>query len=294
MTYEFGDKSKPQIVMIHGFMGSAMVFFKLFKHLSERYHVIMIDLLGMGASSRPEFLARTKVEAEDFYMQSIEKWRQKMGIERMNLIGHSFGGYLATRYSLRYPSKVNKLILWSPHGCEPKPEKYDELLRQRRRESCKFNCFIGMMLCIFRNELKPYILLRCCAKCLGPCLIKRFIKRRLSSLSDKEKAIIYRYFYQITMIQNSGEKAIFKLMEQPILAFTPLFNDLEDLTSNNIDVSFVYGDLDWIDTDMSDTRISRKLIEAGYNVKYVKDSDHHLYFDNPEGLLETLDETMLA
>ena len=96
------------------------------------------------------------------------------------------------------------------------------------------------------------------------------------------------------MIQNSGEKAIFKLMEMPILAFTPLFNDLEDLTSNNIDVSFVYGDLDWIDTDMSNTRISRKLIEAGYNVKYVKDSDHHLYFDNPEGLLETLDETMLA
>ena len=81
MTYEIGDKSKPQIVLIHGFGGSAIIFFKLFKHLSEKYHVFAIDLLGMGRSSRPPFLARTKEEAEDYYIQSIEKWREAMDLD---------------------------------------------------------------------------------------------------------------------------------------------------------------------------------------------------------------------
>ena len=48
MTYELGKKGKPEIVLIHGFGGSALIFFKLFKHLSEKYHVYAIDLLGMG------------------------------------------------------------------------------------------------------------------------------------------------------------------------------------------------------------------------------------------------------
>ena len=85
MTYEFGDKSKPQIVLIHGFGGSALIFFKLFQRLKEKYHVILIDLLGMGCSSRPPFLARTKEEAEAYYIQSIEKWREQMKLEKMNL-----------------------------------------------------------------------------------------------------------------------------------------------------------------------------------------------------------------
>ena len=135
MTYEFGNKSNPQIVLIHGFGGSGMIFFRLFKRLKERYHVILIDLLGMGCSSRPEFLARTKDEAEEYYIQSIEKWREKMEIDQLNIVAHSFGAYVASRYTLRYPEKVKKLILWSPHGMEPKPEDYEESLERRKSAS---------------------------------------------------------------------------------------------------------------------------------------------------------------
>ena len=85
MTYEFGDKSNPQIVLIHGFEASSMIFFKMFQRLKKNYHVILIDLLGMGCSSRPPFLARTKDEAEAYYIQSIEKWREQMKLEKMNL-----------------------------------------------------------------------------------------------------------------------------------------------------------------------------------------------------------------
>ena len=142
-----------------------MIFFRLFKRLKEIYHVIMIDLLGMGCSSRPKFLAKTKYEAEMYYVQSIEEWRKKMKLDKMNLAAHSFGGYVASRYTLKHPDRVNKLILWSPHGTEPKPEQYEENMRARMDIDKKFKCFIKIMLCIFKHELKPLNCIRCCGRC---------------------------------------------------------------------------------------------------------------------------------
>lgn len=49
MTYEFGDKERlPTIVLIHGYGGSALTYYPMFKYLKDKYHVIAIDLLGMG------------------------------------------------------------------------------------------------------------------------------------------------------------------------------------------------------------------------------------------------------
>ena len=87
MTYEFGDpNTMPTIVMLHGFAGSALLYYPLFEYLSTRYHVLALDLLGMGCSSRPEFLANTTREACLFFIESIEEWRKEMGLDKMTLV----------------------------------------------------------------------------------------------------------------------------------------------------------------------------------------------------------------
>lgn len=45
------------------------------------------------------------------YVNSIEKWRENMKIERMILLGHSFGGYLSTAYTIKFPERIEHLIL---------------------------------------------------------------------------------------------------------------------------------------------------------------------------------------
>ena len=94
MTYEFGDKEKPIIVIVHGYMANAMSFYKVFKYLEQDFHVILIDLLGFGASSRPKFLGNGHKEATEFFLQCFERWRVKMNISGFYLVGHSMGGYL--------------------------------------------------------------------------------------------------------------------------------------------------------------------------------------------------------
>jgi abhydrolase domain-containing protein 5 len=52
-TLEIGDHSKPVMVLMHGYGASSVIFWKVMKPLSERYHLILVDVLGMGGSSRP-------------------------------------------------------------------------------------------------------------------------------------------------------------------------------------------------------------------------------------------------
>ncbi len=53
-TIQVGDRSKQKLVLVHGYGGSAIMFWKIIKPIAEKYHLIMIDILGMGGSSRPE------------------------------------------------------------------------------------------------------------------------------------------------------------------------------------------------------------------------------------------------
>ena len=50
-----GDISKPTLVLVHGFGGSGSLFYKVMKGLTEHFYLIIIDLVGMGSSARPDW-----------------------------------------------------------------------------------------------------------------------------------------------------------------------------------------------------------------------------------------------
>ncbi len=50
------QEKPPVLVLIHGYGGFSAIFYKIIKDISEAgIHLIMIDIIGMGTSSRPEF-----------------------------------------------------------------------------------------------------------------------------------------------------------------------------------------------------------------------------------------------
>ena len=88
---------------MHGYGGSSALFFEIFRPLSQHFHAIFLDIIGMGGSSRAPYNAETAEQGLDYFINFIENWRIQMNITDFYLVAHSFGGYLAGIYNTRFP-----------------------------------------------------------------------------------------------------------------------------------------------------------------------------------------------
>ena len=112
------------IVLIHDFGCASGIWIENIDFLSARHPLYMFDVLGFGRSSRPDFNAANVINAETKFVESIEDWRRAMDLQRkFFIIGHGFGAYLATLYTVRYGQFIQKLILLDPWGFSPKPDE---------------------------------------------------------------------------------------------------------------------------------------------------------------------------
>ncbi|KIX05386.1 uncharacterized protein Z518_06258 [Rhinocladiella mackenziei CBS 650.93] len=124
-----GETADHNLVILHGYGAGLGFFYKNFDALSRApgWQLYALDMLGMGRSTRPPFRIKAKTreqqitEAEDWFIDSLEEWRVKKKIDKMTLVGHSMGGYMAVCYALKYPGRLNKLILASPVGIPEDP-----------------------------------------------------------------------------------------------------------------------------------------------------------------------------
>jgi len=72
------------------------------------YRVVAFDQLGCGASDRPDDPALWSIAR---YVEETEAVRRALGLGRVHLLGHSWGGWLAIDYALTYPQALKTLIL---------------------------------------------------------------------------------------------------------------------------------------------------------------------------------------
>lgn len=112
------------ILLLHGFTGSLVNWKSVIPLLIKSgYIVYAIDILGWGLSSRPQnfsnwellskLLGKTKNVNDvcDLWVNSIEEWRKKLEIDKIHIVGHSLGGWIAGEYSLHYPNNIAKVSL---------------------------------------------------------------------------------------------------------------------------------------------------------------------------------------
>lgn len=113
------------LVLVHGFGSGVGLWALNLDDLAKKQSIYAIDVLGFGRSSRPEFPA-DGADAERDFVESIEQWREEIGIPKFILLGHSLGGFLACSYALKYPERVRHLILADPWGMNEKPPPGEE------------------------------------------------------------------------------------------------------------------------------------------------------------------------
>lgn len=106
------------MILLHGNGESCDYFEHQIAYFSKQYHVIALDTRGHGQSPRGEKPFTIKQFAEDLHDFMDEK-----SIERAIVLGFSDGGNIALTFALKYPERIEKLILNGanlfPSGVKP-------------------------------------------------------------------------------------------------------------------------------------------------------------------------------
>lgn len=122
LYYEDVGQGEP-ILFIHAGIADSRMWDDQFAALGDKYRVIRFDLRGFGRSNMP---AGTFSNVED-----VRALLDHVGVDHVNLVGISFGGLIATDFTLTYPERVTSLVLGAPSVSGSKPsdwvrQKWDE------------------------------------------------------------------------------------------------------------------------------------------------------------------------
>lgn len=116
------------LVLMHGGPGADLYTMLSFKPLANQFNLIFYDHRCNGRSEGADVSSLTW----ENLTADADALREKLGFEKWAVLGHSFGGYVALEYALRYPNRLSALVLVDTGGdsCWAQ-EKAPEVLAQR-------------------------------------------------------------------------------------------------------------------------------------------------------------------
>jgi cardiolipin-specific phospholipase len=265
-----GEEVEENLVMLHGYGAGLGFFYRNFEGLSraEGWKVYALDLPGMGRSSRSPFRINAKdkegkiAEAESFFVDALEEWRIKRGLDKFTLLGHSLGGYLAVAYSLKYPGHLNKLILASPvgipedpyavneempdpsdstvvneftqdaastrNGVQPTTADNNNFLNQAKKNTAEKpnqpprRRMPGWLTYLWEANVLSPFSFVRWSGPLGPRLVSGWTSRRFSHLPEEEAQALHDYSYALFRQRGSSEYALGYLLAPGAFARSPL------------------------------------------------------------------------
>ncbi|CAN5865794.1 alpha/beta fold hydrolase [soil metagenome] len=119
---EAGDAAKPTVILLHGLGAQAESWQLNIAALSQNYRVIAPDQIGFGKSDKP--LLKYRVGT---YVDFLDKFMSELKIEKASLVGNSMGGWVAGFFAIKYPLKVEKIVLVDAAGLMPKEIDFDRI-----------------------------------------------------------------------------------------------------------------------------------------------------------------------
>lgn len=111
---EAGDATKPKVILLHGLGAQAESWALTIPALAQNYHVIAPDQVGFGKSDKP--LLKYRVAT---YADFIDKFMAELKIEKAHLVGNSMGGWISGLMAVKYPNRVDKIVLADAAGIIP-------------------------------------------------------------------------------------------------------------------------------------------------------------------------------
>ncbi len=105
---EAGDRSKPTLVLLHGFPTSSHMFRDLIPLLADRYHLVAPDLPGFGRSLPPP--ADGTAYSFDFLAKVVGRFVDVIGLDRFALYVFDYGAPTGFRLAAAMPRRVTAVV----------------------------------------------------------------------------------------------------------------------------------------------------------------------------------------
>jgi pimeloyl-ACP methyl ester carboxylesterase len=140
---EYGKEQKgnhkPHLLFIHGLGSSSLAWRDIPEALSGNFHTIAVDLIGFGGSDKPEKAGYTINGFSSFIADFLRKGIHIGKNEKVSILGHSLGGYIASEVAIENNELIEKIILIDSSGMLDGPTP---LLRQYLAAATEINPII--------------------------------------------------------------------------------------------------------------------------------------------------------
>lgn len=129
----YSDQGKGSaLVLLHGFLEASWMWEDLLPELVQSHRVVCIDLLGHGQTDCVGY-----VHSMDEMAEAVESVLKHLKLRRINLVGHSMGGYVALALAEVNPDIVKSLVLYQSTARADSEDKKED--RNRVIEMVKIN-----------------------------------------------------------------------------------------------------------------------------------------------------------
>jgi len=98
------------LVLLHAAGLTSTVWFANIAELSVHHRVYAVDVIGDAGKSVADRLMQKRTD----YAEWLKEVFDGLNIERGNLLGHSYGGWLTLNMALAYPKRLRKIVLLAP------------------------------------------------------------------------------------------------------------------------------------------------------------------------------------
>ena len=109
---ETGDRSRPVVLLVHGFGATKENWLRFARYLGPDFQVVAPDLPGHGDSFK-DMGRNYGLDDQVRYLVAI---LDELGVERCHLAGNSMGGAVSAMFAATHPERTLSLALFSPGG----------------------------------------------------------------------------------------------------------------------------------------------------------------------------------
>jgi pimeloyl-ACP methyl ester carboxylesterase len=145
LAYRLVGRGRP-LVCLPGGPGRAADYLGDLGGLPAHRQLVLLDHRGTGASATPADIASYRC---DRLVDDVEALRTHLGLDRLDLLGHSAAANTATLYAARHPNRLDRLVLLTPGlravGIEVTEEEWLAAIRRRSGESWYAEAYAALM-----------------------------------------------------------------------------------------------------------------------------------------------------